>query len=175
MGEADRVWRLVRGDELVAELVVTGGDFPWLNARTDGQFLSFCFTSRAKMRGSDGAMNPFQKWKRALTVTSSSAALRAYHRTVARGIGLLISVLDPAGGYRARAPRALSCRPGAVRRTRARSARRHPPGRPHMPLTGLSPTRCVSPKRWLFLPTINGPRSPRPGNWMRGWNSTRAA
>jgi hypothetical protein len=89
MGEADRVWRLVRGDELVAELVVTGGDFPWLNARTDGQFLSFCFTSRAKMRGSDGAMNPFQKWKRALTVTSSSAALRAYHRTVARGIGLL--------------------------------------------------------------------------------------
>jgi hypothetical protein len=28
----DPVWRLRRGDELVAELVVTGGDFPWLNA-----------------------------------------------------------------------------------------------------------------------------------------------
>jgi len=28
----DSVWRLRRGDELVAELVVTGGDFPWLNA-----------------------------------------------------------------------------------------------------------------------------------------------
>jgi hypothetical protein len=42
-----------------------------------------------------------------------------------------------------------------------------------MPLTGLSPTRCVSLKRWFFLPTINGPR--RPGNWMCGWNSTRAA
>jgi hypothetical protein len=28
----DPVWRLRRGDELVAELVVTGGDLPWLNA-----------------------------------------------------------------------------------------------------------------------------------------------
>lgn len=28
----DRVWRLRRGNELVAELAVTGGDFPWLNA-----------------------------------------------------------------------------------------------------------------------------------------------
>jgi hypothetical protein len=26
------VWRLWRGDELVADLVVTGGDFPWLQA-----------------------------------------------------------------------------------------------------------------------------------------------
>ncbi len=33
MSEADRVWQLVRGDELLAELVVTGGDFPWLNAK----------------------------------------------------------------------------------------------------------------------------------------------
>ena len=33
MGEADRVWRPVRGDELVAELVMTGGDFPWLSAQ----------------------------------------------------------------------------------------------------------------------------------------------
>jgi hypothetical protein len=33
MGMAnDQVWRLYRGDELVAELVVTGADFPWLNA-----------------------------------------------------------------------------------------------------------------------------------------------
>lgn len=32
MGEAERVWQLLRGDELLAELVVTGGDFPWLNA-----------------------------------------------------------------------------------------------------------------------------------------------
>lgn len=32
MSEAGRAWRLVRGDELLAELVVTGGDFPWLNA-----------------------------------------------------------------------------------------------------------------------------------------------
>ncbi len=32
MSEAERVWQLVRGDELLAELVVTGGDFPWLNA-----------------------------------------------------------------------------------------------------------------------------------------------
>jgi hypothetical protein len=30
MGEAQRVWQLIRGDELLAELVVTGGDFPWL-------------------------------------------------------------------------------------------------------------------------------------------------
>ena len=28
----DPVWRLRRGDELVAQLVVTGVDFPWLNA-----------------------------------------------------------------------------------------------------------------------------------------------
>lgn len=33
MSQADRVWQLVRGDELLAELVVTGGNFPWLNAR----------------------------------------------------------------------------------------------------------------------------------------------
>jgi hypothetical protein len=28
----DSVWHLRRGDQLVAELVVTGGDFPWLSA-----------------------------------------------------------------------------------------------------------------------------------------------
>ena len=33
MSPSGRVWHLVRGDELLAELVVTGGDFPWLNAR----------------------------------------------------------------------------------------------------------------------------------------------
>ncbi len=33
MSEAGRVWQLVRGDELLAGLVVTGGDFPWLNAK----------------------------------------------------------------------------------------------------------------------------------------------
>ncbi len=32
MSEARRVWQLVRGDEFLAELVVTGGNFPWLNA-----------------------------------------------------------------------------------------------------------------------------------------------
>jgi hypothetical protein len=32
MSEAGRVWQLVRSGELLAELVVTGGDFPWLNA-----------------------------------------------------------------------------------------------------------------------------------------------
>jgi hypothetical protein len=32
MSEASRVSRLVRGGELLAELVVTDGDFPWLNA-----------------------------------------------------------------------------------------------------------------------------------------------
>lgn len=28
-------WTLYRGDEIVADLVVTGGDFPWLNARVE--------------------------------------------------------------------------------------------------------------------------------------------
>lgn len=32
MSEAGRVWQLFRGDELLAELMVTGGDFPWINA-----------------------------------------------------------------------------------------------------------------------------------------------
>jgi hypothetical protein len=32
VSDVGRVWQLVRGDELLAELVVTGGDFPWLNA-----------------------------------------------------------------------------------------------------------------------------------------------
>jgi hypothetical protein len=32
MNEVGCVWQLIRGDELLAELVVTGGDFPWLNA-----------------------------------------------------------------------------------------------------------------------------------------------
>ena len=26
------IWLLYQGDELLADLVVTGGDFPWLNA-----------------------------------------------------------------------------------------------------------------------------------------------
>lgn len=33
MSEVGGVWRLVRGDVLLAELVVTGEDFPWLNAK----------------------------------------------------------------------------------------------------------------------------------------------
>ena len=33
MSEADGVWQLVRGHELLVELVVTGRDFPWLNAK----------------------------------------------------------------------------------------------------------------------------------------------
>ena len=28
----DQTWRLYRGAKLIADLVVTGGDFPWLNA-----------------------------------------------------------------------------------------------------------------------------------------------
>jgi hypothetical protein len=32
MSEAERAWQLLCGDELLAELVVTGGDFPWLSA-----------------------------------------------------------------------------------------------------------------------------------------------
>jgi hypothetical protein len=31
--DGGRVWQLMRGAELIAEFVVTGGDFPWLNAR----------------------------------------------------------------------------------------------------------------------------------------------
>lgn len=31
--DGDQVWRLLRGEEPIAELLVTGGDFPWLNAR----------------------------------------------------------------------------------------------------------------------------------------------
>jgi hypothetical protein len=33
MNDGERVWPLMHGKELIAELVVTGGDFPWLNAR----------------------------------------------------------------------------------------------------------------------------------------------
>jgi hypothetical protein len=33
MNDGERVWQLTHGEELIAELVVTGGDFPWLNAR----------------------------------------------------------------------------------------------------------------------------------------------
>ena len=33
MDEDSRVWQLVRDNELLAELAVTGGDFPWLNAQ----------------------------------------------------------------------------------------------------------------------------------------------
>jgi len=33
VSEGGSVWRLVRDGELLAELVVTGGDFPWLNAK----------------------------------------------------------------------------------------------------------------------------------------------
>jgi len=33
MSEDSQVWLLVRDEELLAELVVTGGDFPWLKAQ----------------------------------------------------------------------------------------------------------------------------------------------
>jgi hypothetical protein len=33
--DRERVWRLYRGEDLVADLVVTGGDFPWLQARVE--------------------------------------------------------------------------------------------------------------------------------------------
>jgi hypothetical protein len=33
MSQESRVWQVVHGDELLAELVVTGGDFPWLKAQ----------------------------------------------------------------------------------------------------------------------------------------------
>jgi hypothetical protein len=32
-GVEGSTWRLLRGDRVVADLVVYGGDFPWLNAR----------------------------------------------------------------------------------------------------------------------------------------------
>jgi hypothetical protein len=32
VSEAERAWRLVRGDEVLADLVVTDADFPWLTA-----------------------------------------------------------------------------------------------------------------------------------------------
>jgi hypothetical protein len=36
MAEPDEeTWRLYHGDELVAALVVPGGEFPWLNARIE--------------------------------------------------------------------------------------------------------------------------------------------
>ena len=37
MAGSGEVWKLYAGDELVAELVVTGGDFPWLDARVDAR------------------------------------------------------------------------------------------------------------------------------------------
>jgi hypothetical protein len=30
--DGERAWRLMHGEKLIAELVVTGGNFPWLNA-----------------------------------------------------------------------------------------------------------------------------------------------
>jgi hypothetical protein len=33
MSQESRVWQVVHDDELLAELVVTGGDFPWLKAQ----------------------------------------------------------------------------------------------------------------------------------------------
>jgi hypothetical protein len=32
VNDAEPLWQVRRGEEVVAELVVTGGDFPWLNA-----------------------------------------------------------------------------------------------------------------------------------------------
>ncbi|MEV4627936.1 hypothetical protein AB0J90_16785 [Micromonospora sp. NPDC049523] len=33
MAQTSRIWRLYAGDELLGDLVVDGGDFPWLHAR----------------------------------------------------------------------------------------------------------------------------------------------
>jgi hypothetical protein len=35
--EDGEVWKLYAGNELVAELVVTGGDFRWLDARVEAR------------------------------------------------------------------------------------------------------------------------------------------
>ena len=37
MSRRGEVWRLHAGETLVADLVVTGGDFPWLTAAVEGQ------------------------------------------------------------------------------------------------------------------------------------------
>lgn len=74
MDQAGHAGRLVRGGELLAGLVVTGGDFPWLNTaasarrcasrrRTVSQYLSSFFTSTVRKHGGDGAMNRSRKRK----------------------------------------------------------------------------------------------------------------
>ena len=52
MSDADAAWRLVRSDEIFAELVVTGG-----------RYLSSRSTSRVKTPGADRVRNPSRKGK----------------------------------------------------------------------------------------------------------------
>jgi len=58
------VWRLYRGDELLADLVVTGGDFPWLVARVEPKpgFETVRHLFADELRWTDGADEDEGAW-----------------------------------------------------------------------------------------------------------------
>jgi hypothetical protein len=62
MSGSDEVWRLFAGDEVVADLVVTGGDFPWLEARFEAQP---AFEAFRPLFDAEWAATDSQDWDRA--------------------------------------------------------------------------------------------------------------
>jgi hypothetical protein len=74
----DRVWTLYRGDELIAELVVNGGDFPWLNAdvRPYPGFEDVRPLFDEELRLLDGVENHVEEWGAAYEKVRAAVTLK---------------------------------------------------------------------------------------------------
>jgi hypothetical protein len=62
LGRSGEVWKLYAGDDLAADLVVTGGDFPWLDARVDARP---ALESLRPLLDEEWAATESEDWKRA--------------------------------------------------------------------------------------------------------------
>ena len=78
MNHGEQAWRLMQREELLAELIVTGGDFPWLNARI-----------RA-MPGFEAVRPPFEEELRALGhIDDDVGSWQAAYDRIRRAVSLL--------------------------------------------------------------------------------------
>jgi hypothetical protein len=74
----DQTWKLYYGDELLADLVVTGGDFPWLNARIHPHsgFEEVRPLFAEELRLLDDIGNDVDAWEAAYEVIRTTLTLR---------------------------------------------------------------------------------------------------
>ncbi len=93
MDDGARVWRLMRGDEPIADLVVTGSDFPWLNAQV-----------RA-LPGFEQVRPLFEDELRALEhIHDDQAAWQSAYDNICRAVSLMYPADDPVSRAADRVP-----------------------------------------------------------------------